>query len=227
MPIPSWLSRDIAIHGYWIVTLAVALESMGVPFPGETALLAAAIFAGTTGQLSIAGVILAASIGAILGDNIGFGIGHFGGYPLLHRLARVFHVRESALAYAERYFARHGDKTVFLGRFFSLLRTYVAFLAGVNRMPWRVFLLWNALGGICWSILYGVLGFVLGHNLALLARILSILGTVGIVSLALFVAGAIALWILHRRRQDQVPVPDAANASDLPGDRREVGKPGA
>jgi membrane protein DedA with SNARE-associated domain len=226
MNIPSWLSHDIAVHGYWVVTLAVALESMGVPFPGETALLAAAIFAGTTGQLNIVGVILAAAIGAILGDNIGFGVGHFGGYPLLHRLARLFRIRASALAYARRYFERHGDKTVFLGRFFSLLRTYVAFLAGVNRMPWRVFLLWNALGGICWSILYGVLGYVLGQNLPLLGHVLGILGTAGIVLLVLFVLGAITLWIVHRRREDQALARDA-DSSDLSEDQRKVGKPGA
>jgi|SRR5579883_310564 membrane protein DedA with SNARE-associated domain len=201
MTIPHWVQQAIETYGYWGVLVAVALESMGVPFPGETALLAASIYAGTTGRINPVLVIVAAAVGAILGDNIGFAIGHFGGYPLLHRIARLIHLKEDTLRYAEDYFARHGDKTVFLGRFFSLLRAYVAFLAGVNRMHWRTFLLWNALGGITWAIIYGVLGFILGHNLSLLGRILQYMGIGGFVLLALFVAGIIFFIVRDRRRK--------------------------
>lgn len=200
MLIPLWLQHDIQMYGYWVVLVAVALESMGVPFPGETSLLAGAIYAGTTGRLSIAGVIVAAAAGAIMGDNIGFTVGHFGGYPLLRTLTRKLRIEDKSLHYTQRFFARHGNKTVFLGRFFSLLRTYVAFLAGVNRMPWRSFLVWNALGGIAWAILYGLLGFILGHNLPLLGTVLRVLGTGGIVALVVFVVILVALWILRRRR---------------------------
>jgi membrane protein DedA with SNARE-associated domain len=200
MLIPLWLQHDIELYGYWVVLVAVALESMGVPFPGETALLAGAIYAGTTDRMNIVGVIVAATVGAILGDNIGFSIGHFGGYPLLRRLTRVLRIEEKSLHYTQRYFSRHGDKTVFLGRFFSLLRTYVAFLAGVNRMPWRSFLFWNAFGGVVWATAYGLLGYVLGHNLPLLGSVLHVLGIGGIALLVVFVAVVIALWIVRRRR---------------------------
>ncbi len=200
MLIPLWLQHGIQMYGYWVVLIAVALESMGVPFPGETSLLAGAIYAGTTGRMSIAGVIAAAAAGAIMGDNIGFTIGHFGGYPLLRRVTRKLRIEDKSLHYTQRFFAQHGDKTVFVGRFFSLLRTYVAFLAGVNRMPWRSFLVWNALGGITWAILYGLLGFILGHNLPLLGTVLRVLGAGGIVALVVFVVIVAALWLVRRRR---------------------------
>ncbi|MFI5272152.1 MAG: DedA family protein [Ktedonobacterales bacterium] len=200
MAIPIWLQHDIELYGYWVVVIAVALESMGVPFPGETSLLAGAIYAGTTGRLSIVGVIAAAAAGAIIGDNIGFSVGHFGVYPLLRKLTRLLRIEDKSLHYTERFFQRHGDKTVFFGRFFSLLRTFVAFLAGVNRMPWRKFLFWNALGGIVWAILYGVLGYVLGHNLPLLGTVLRVLGTGGIVVLVVVVGGLVVLWIVRRKR---------------------------
>ena len=199
MAIPVWLQHAIETYGYWIVLLAVALESMGVPFPGETALLAGAIYAGTSGRMSILGVIIFATIGAVAGDNGGFAIGRYGGYPLLRRLTSVIHLDPHALDSAQGFFERHGNKTVFLGRFFSLLRTYVAFLAGVNRMPWRDFLLWNALGGVTWSLVYGVLGFVLGHNLPLLNRVLALVGTGGAILLGLAVALAVVFWIRSRR----------------------------
>ena len=194
MLVPQWLQHAIEIYGYWVVLLAVALESMGVPFPGETALLGGAIYAGVTGRMSIVLVIAAAAVGAILGDNIGFAIGHFGGYPLLRRIARPLHLKDETLAYPQRFFARHGDKTVFLGRFFSLLRTYVAFLAGVNRMPWRSFLLWNASGGLVWATIYGLLGYILGRNIPLLSAVLRIIGIGGVVALVLFALVVLILW---------------------------------
>ena len=199
MAIPLWLQHAIETYGYWIVLLAVALESMGVPFPGETTLVAGAVYAGTSGRMNIVGVILFAAIGAIAGDNAGFAVGRYGGYPLLQRLTKTIHLDPHALDSAQGFFERHGNKTVFLGRYFSLLRTYVAFLAGVNRMPWRDFLLWNALGGITWSLVYGILGFVLGHNLPLLNRVLTWVGTGGVIVLGLLIALAVGFWIRHRR----------------------------
>src|SRR5262249_50756244 len=188
MDIPSWLTSGIHMYGYGVILAAVALESMGVPFPGETALLAGAIFAGT-GDLNIVLVILAASAGAILGDNLGYTIGHRGGYPLLQRIGRLLHLDLRGLRYTERFFQRHGDKTVFLGRFFSILRTYVALFAGINRMPWRTFLVFNALGGITWAIIFGSLGYFLGKQTALLSTVLSTIGVGGLVLLAAFVVG--------------------------------------
>ena len=203
MTAPAWLDQAILSYGYWVVLVAVALETMGVPFPGETTLLAAAVYAGTGSPLNIAWVIAFAAAGAIIGDNIGFSVGWYGGYPLARRILRLLHVRESALDYTRHYFARHGDKTVFVGRFFSLLRVTVAFLAGVNHMPRRVFFVWNATGGIVWALVYGLLGYFLGRNLPLLARVTQALGIGGAVVVAAFIAGLIALWLIHRRHEAQ------------------------
>jgi len=201
MQFPTWLEHDIEHFGYWAVLIAVMLESMGVPFPGETALLAGAVYAGVTGRLDIALVIAAAAAGAILGDNIGYTVGRVGGYPLLHRLTSWLRVEDKSLHYTERFFARYGNSTVFFGRFFSLLRTYVALLAGVNRMPWRVFLFWNALGGTLWALAYGLLGYILGHNLPLLGTVLHALGIGGIAALVIFLLGVVVLWRVRRRRR--------------------------
>lgn len=216
MAIPLWLQHDVQMYGYWVVLVAVALESLGVPFPGETTLLVAAIYAGTTGRLNIVGVIVAAAVGAVLGDNIGYTIGRVGGYPLVRKLTRLLRIEDKSLHYTEAFFARHGNKTVFLGRFFSLLRTYVALFAGINRMPWRSFLVWNALGGITWATLYGLLGYILGHNLALLGTVLRVLGTGGIIVLVVFVVAAVGIWLVRRRRLearlDRPPPSDETNA---------------
>jgi len=223
MEIPSWLTEGIQTYGYWVVLVAVALESMGVPFPGETALLAGAIFAGT-GDLNIVLVILAASAGAILGDNLGYAIGYRGGYPLLQRIGRLLHVDLRGLRYTERFFQRHGDKTVFLGRFFSVLRTYVALFAGINRMPWRTFLLFNALGGITWAIIFGLLGFFLGKNTQLLGTVLNTIGTGGLVLLAVFVVG-VAGYLLMKRRRDKKLL-EQVDSDRLPGESKAPGPPG-
>ena len=182
MDLPPWLLQGINSYGYWVVLLAVAIESTGIPFPGETTLVAAAT-------------------GAILGDNAGYTIGRYGGYPLLRRILHLLHIGEDKWLYTQRYFAKHGDKTVFFGRFLAVLRAWAAFLAGANHMPRRVFILWNAAGGILWATIYGLLGFILGNNLPLLGRILKGLGIFGFVVVGVIVVAAIALWLLRRRRE--------------------------
>lgn len=201
LAIPMWLHHAITIYGYWVIFIAVSLESLGIPFPGETSLIAGAIYAATTGRISIVFVIVAAAAGAIIGDNIGYTIGYFGGFPLLRTILRKFHIPEDRMRFAQDYFERHGDKTVFLGRFFSLLRIWVAFLAGMNRMPRLSFVFWNASGGIIWAIIYGVIGYVLGHNVAELDHVLTLMGGAGIAAIVLFIAGLFALWIVRRQRE--------------------------
>ena len=203
MTAPVWLDQAILTWGYWVVLVAVMIETMGVPFPGETTLVAAAIYAGTGRPLSIELVIIAAAVGAILGDNFGYAVGRFGGYPLARRVLQVFRVNESVLSGAQTYFARHGDKTVFIGRFFAILRVTVAFLAGVNHMPWRRFLVWNAFGGIAWATLYGLLGYILGRNLPLLDTVLHIIGIGGTILVTAVIVGAVIFWIIRRRRAAQ------------------------
>lgn len=182
--------------GYPLVTLFVGIESSGIPFPGETMLVTAAVYAGT-GHLSIVGVIVAGTIGAVMGDNLGYLAGRSGGRPLVLRHGHRIWIKPEHLEGAERFFQRHGDKTVFFGRHIAILRAWAAFLAGVNRMSWPKFLLYNAAGGILWVTIYSLLGYTLGHNLPLLERILRFLGIGGIVIAVLVVA--IAAFLLRRR----------------------------
>ncbi len=219
MTVPAWLDHAILIYGYWVILLAVAVEAMGVPFPGETSLLAGAIYAGAGGRLNIVLVIVAAAAGAIIGDNIGYSIGRYGGYPLLRRILRFVHLEsrsEKPLAYAQRYFERHGDKTVFFGRFISLLRAWVAFLAGVNRMPWPRFLVWNAAGGIAWAITFGLLGYFLGNNVSALNTVLSVLGIGGAVIVGVVIVAIIGviIWRVRRARRQRLDVPSADDTTD-------------
>jgi membrane protein DedA with SNARE-associated domain len=149
-------------YGLIALFLIVMLESGGVPLPGETALIAAGIFA-SRGDLPIAGVIAVAATAAIVGDNLGYWVGRTGGRKLLERWRPLSRWSERVLPWSERFFHRHGSKTVFLGRFFAVLRVTAAWMAGVSRMPWWRFLAWNAAGGICWALLVGLLSFYFGH----------------------------------------------------------------
>jgi membrane protein DedA with SNARE-associated domain len=211
MNLPTWLQPGIDTYGYWVILLAVAIESMGVPFPGETALVAGAVYSSTQHTLNIALVIAAAAAGAILGDNIGYSIGKYGGYPLLQRILRFLHLGEDKLLYTERYFESHGDKTVFFGRFLAILRTWAAFLAGANHMRRRTFFIWNAAGGILWATVYGLLGFFLGDNLPLLGRILKDLGIFGFAAVGVVIAAIIVVWVMRHRRQSALLQSLAAN----------------
>ncbi|MEP6905190.1 MAG: bifunctional DedA family/phosphatase PAP2 family protein, partial [Gemmatimonadales bacterium] len=161
----------ISQYGYLIVFLLVGIESLGIPLPGETALITASAFA-AMGRLEIFGVIAAAASGAILGDNAGYWIGKKGGIAFVHKYGRYFHLDEAKIAHMNSFFAKHGAKTVFIGRFISLLRSWAAALAGVAEMPWGTFMLYNALGGITWAGVFGTLGYVFGKNLPLLERYL-------------------------------------------------------
>lgn len=154
-----------ALHsfGYPAVALFVMIESSGIPFPGETMLLLASFYAASDPQLSIPLVIASAALGAIIGDNIGFYVGRTGGKALIKRYGRFVFLRPEHMERAERFFSKHGDKTVFFGRFVAVLRAWAAFLAGVNRMHWPTFLIYNAAGGIIWATLYGLLGYYAGR----------------------------------------------------------------
>lgn len=192
------LNSLLSTWGYPIVGLFVGIESTGIPFPGETMLLAAAVYAGT-GHLQIEWVIVAAAFGAIMGDNLGFLAGHFGGRPLVERYGRYIRIKPEHLDRATEFFRRYGDRTVFFGRFVAVLRAWAAFLAGVNRMPWHKFFVFNAAGGILWATIYGLLGYALGNNLPLLHRITAILGIGGVAVAALVVIVALAFYWRRRR----------------------------
>jgi membrane protein DedA with SNARE-associated domain len=178
------LDHLLGQYGYAAVLVFVMVESLGVPLPGETMLIAAALYAGATHSLAIALVWAAATAGATIGDNLGFGIGHWGGYRLLRRYGHKLRIDGSKLKVGRLVFARHGSKVVFFGRFVSILRTYAAFLAGTNRMPYWRFLAFNAAGGIVWAGAYAFGFYYLGGALT---------GARGPVDIALGVAAAIVI----------------------------------
>jgi membrane protein DedA with SNARE-associated domain len=182
--IDGWLSS----YGYLVVFLLVMVESIGVPVPGETALIGAALYAGSTHNLEIWGVIGVAIAGAVLGDNIGFSIGRYGGAKLLVRYGHKVHLHEGRLKIGIWLFRRHGGKVVFWGRFVSILRTWAAFLAGANHMEWVRFLFFNAAGGVVWATLYGVAYYEFGGSLRKLSTTIDIvIGVAGTVILVAFV----------------------------------------
>jgi len=159
------VTKLILDHGLLILFVVVALESAGVPLPGETALIAAAVLA-SEGHWSIAWVIGVAAGAAIVGDNGGYWVGRTGGRKLISRWRRLERWSHRVLPPSERFFRRHGAKTIFVARFFSVLRVTAAWLAGVGRMEWWRFLFWNAAGGICWATLVGLLSYYGGRAAA-------------------------------------------------------------
>lgn len=159
------LDHLLSQYGYAAVFAFVMLESLGIPFPGETMVIAAAVYAGSSHHLSPWLIWGVAAAGAIIGDNIGFGIGHWGGFRLLQRYGSKIRLDQAKLKVGKLVFARHGGKVVFFGRFISILRTYAAFLAGTNRMDWPRFLAFNAAGGIIWAGMYAIGFYYLGNAL--------------------------------------------------------------
>jgi membrane protein DedA with SNARE-associated domain/membrane-associated phospholipid phosphatase len=186
-------------YGYPLLFMLVALESLGVPLPGETALVSAAAFA-ATGHLSICAVVITAASAAIAGDNGGYWIGRKGGIALLHRYGRARHTDQSKLANAHDIFERHGAKIILLGRFIALLRTWAAVLAGIGRMRYKVFMFYNALGAVLWATLFGTLGYMFGQNLPRLEHYVGQASLALVLLIALVVAILLA-WLWFRRNE--------------------------
>jgi len=184
------VSHLIEHHQSWalvLLFLLIAVESAGLPLPGETALVAAGVLA-SQGKLSIEAVIPVAAAAAIVGDNCGYWLGREGGRPLLERWSIVSRHAQKVLPRAERLFAKHGGKTVFFGRFIAVLRITAAWMAGISHMTWWRFLLYNAAGGILWATLIGLVAYYSGQAAAdaiqtygLYAAGVIVLATVGIV----------------------------------------------
>jgi membrane protein DedA with SNARE-associated domain len=151
-------------YGLVLLFVLVAVESAGIPLPGETALITAGVLAHD--HYGIEWVIVVAAAGAIVGDNLGYTLGRVGGRKLLERFELTRRYAERALPPAERFFARHGGKTVFFGRFVAFLRITSAWLAGISRMPWWRFFAWNAAGGIVWATGTGLLAYWAGKAAA-------------------------------------------------------------
>ena len=184
-------------YGYGFLFLLICLESMGVPLPGEAALVTAAAFA-AAGHLSITWVIVTAAAAAIIGDNCGYWIGREGGLPLIRRYGRYVRIDESEITMAQHFFKRHGAKTVFLGRFVALLRTWAAVLAGISSMPYAEFTTYNALGGIAWASIFGYLGYTFGQNLPQLEAYLGRTTIIVVVLVGVIGAGWAVRWFMAK-----------------------------
>jgi membrane protein DedA with SNARE-associated domain len=219
------LENILNVIGYPAVTLFVMIESFGIPFPGETMLLLASFYAGTSNKLAIPIVIACAALGAIVGDNLGYLLGRTGGRALALRYGKYIHLKPQQLDHSQQFFEKHGDKTVFFGRFLAVLRTWAAFLAGVNHMPWRKFLVFNAAGGILWAITYGILGFVAGRvlhdNFAAVEHIAS---TLGWIVLGVVVVVVVVLFVLLRlrRRRRMLAAAERGVEADAPDEQERV-----
>ena len=225
----AWFAQLLGTYGYWAVALVVMGESLGLPVPGETLLLLGAASAGA-GYLEVWGVIGAAAGGAIVGDSLGYALGRWGGrsprlrrrraatlraaLPLLGRYGRVLHLQPRHLARAEAFFARYGAKMVCVGRFITILRTYSALLAGLARLPYPSFLLWNAAGGCLWALTFGWLGATFGSQWSLIARWA---GHVGVLILGLLVLVGVAVLLgRYRREHAQTDTAPARTRSSVP-----------
>ena len=185
-------------YGYWAVFVPVLAETAGVPLPGETSLLFAGV-ASSEGRLDVFWVIVVGASAAIIGDNIGYCIGRFGGRTLVNRLAAVGGV-EKSLAWGEAYFERRGGITVFFARWLPGLRIFGAWIAGMVHMRWWKFALWNAAGGIAWATTIVLLGHAFGSSIGGVERVLGTGGVVVLIALALV---ALLLFRRYEKRKQR------------------------
>lgn len=179
----------LARYGYLFVALLLFLESVGIPIPGETALITAAALAGG-GKLSIAGVFFAALLGTVTGGMTGYWMGARGGQAIVARFGRVLRIDDQRLDRATRFFDRHGASAVVVGRFIAVVRSFLGIFAGVAAMPPRRFAVYNALGGLIWSVVFSAVGYLFGKNLPALER------DIGRVSLMLAVVLALVILLV-------------------------------
>ena len=190
------LTRLLLLYTYPVLLLLVLLESVGIPLPGEIALVTAAAYA-SNGNISIYMVILLAAVGATVGGVLGYWIGIKGGLPLVARYGGYIGIRKSHIDRAHAFFERNGAKTILFGRFIALLRTWAAIVAGAACMSFTKFVTYNTIGSIAWAITFGLLGYYFGRDLPLLERYIS---HASFAVLALVAIGVIAFLVIRRRK---------------------------
>jgi membrane protein DedA with SNARE-associated domain len=189
-------AQHLVHYGYGAIFLIVMMESAGIPMPGETVLVSAAVYAGTRHALDIRFVIAAAAAGAIVGDNIGFWVGREFGEPLLEKWGHLIGLDARKRMLGRFLFERYGGSIVFFGRFVALLRAFAALLAGANGLaPWRFFI-FNAAGGITWATMFGTGGYLLGEGIRRIA------GPVGWAMLVVAVVIGFVLWRYYKKHEE-------------------------
>src|SRR5271168_3186530 len=192
------LLRNAVVHyGYWAVAAILLLENAGIPAPGETVLLLASFLAYSEHDLQIGWIIVVATIAATVGDNLGFAMGYYGGRPLLERYQSAFRIEQKILTRGESLFARYGAATIFVARFVFGLRMIAGPMAGVLRMPWRKFLLFNFLGAAVWVTVISGAGYLFGQHWGRLERDIKRFD----VAVAVVVLLAAAFWWWRSRRE--------------------------
>jgi membrane protein DedA with SNARE-associated domain len=195
---PATISHLLSTYGYAAVFIVVMLESAGIPLPGETILISAAIYASTRHGLDIRIVVACAAGGAILGDNIGFWVGREFGQRLVTRWGPRVGLDERKQKLGQYLFMKYGGAIVFFGRFVAVLRAFAALLAGVNRLaPWRFFM-FNAAGGVLWASVFGFGGYLLGEGIHRVA------GPVGWAALGIALVGAVVLWRFFKIHEERL-----------------------
>src|SRR5437764_11734910 len=191
------IEHYMLFYGYWAVFFGVMLENAGIPVPGETILLIAGYFA-STGEFHLGLVMLIAASGAVIGDNIGFAIGHHYGRTVLLRFGRFVFLTPKRVKRMEKYFESHGNKTILVARFITGLRVFAALFAGASRMPWRVFVVYNVAGAILWSVVITLLGYLFGQSLPLLVKWVGRSGTILLIAA---VVSTIIVWRIRKFRR--------------------------
>ena len=194
------LASPLEHYGLWAILLLVLLEDFGIPVPGETVLIAGAIFAGS-GQLNIVAVGVTGFIAAVLGDNIGYGIGRFGGRALVERWGKYVFITPERLDKAEAFFKRHGGKIITIARFIEGLRQANGIIAGITDMRWPRFLAFNALGAALWVGTWVSLGYLAGSHIGPIYHYIIEYFLYVLIALAVILAGYIAWHVLRRRRR--------------------------
>jgi membrane protein DedA with SNARE-associated domain len=192
------LLRGALVHyGYWAVAAALLLENAGLPLPGETVLLLASLLAYTEQDLQLGWIVVVGTAAATAGDNLGYAIGHYGGRPLLERYRYIFHVDDVAVERGEKLFDRYGALTILFARFVFGLRVLAGPMAGVLRMPWKRFAVFNLLGAALWVTVISFAGYSFGRHWRLLMHFMKRFDIALGVAFVLIVA---ALWWRSRPR---------------------------
>jgi membrane protein DedA with SNARE-associated domain len=203
------LTHDLETYGLVLLFALVAIEGMGIPVPGETALITASVLA-ADGHFDIVEVIALAAAGAICGDNTGYWIARLGGRGLLERLPLVSHHVARFLPSSERFFDRHGPKAVFVARFFVGLRVTAAWLAGISHMRWLRFALFNAMGGILWATAVGLIAYELGRAVVTAIERDGLYAALVLIGLAVVAFLGLRLWRRRRAARAEPSAPERA-----------------
>src|SRR5579863_3467157 len=197
------LSGPLNHYGYLAVFFLVMIEDFGIPVPGETILIAAALYAGN-GQLNIVGVGVVGFVAAVIGDNIGFAIGHFGGRALVDRWGKYIFLTEERLAKTERFFERHGGKIIVIARFIEGLRQANGIIAGITGMHWRRFAIFNAIGAALWVGTWVTLGYLAGNHITAIYHYITQYSLYALIAAVVVVAALVVRHLARRRRRAAV-----------------------